>query len=159
MCGGKFDCMLCLEVLIDGVKRFIYSLFQMCWWRFGRVCVIIHLYFQGFLQGVEDGCVLIVKVSLVWGAQRVGRKEFWWQEVQLCVRILTYGSIVVIQALYMEGVVSKIFYYFEWSMDLIDKLIDSSIVGIGLDLNISFDNVTNFELFGWGYIRVMTFTI
>ena len=28
MCGGKFYCMLCLEVLIDGVRRFIYSFFS-----------------------------------------------------------------------------------------------------------------------------------
>ena len=81
MCGGKFDCMFCLEVLIDGIIRFIYLLFQMGWWRFGKVCAIIHLYFQGFLQGVYNGCVLIVKVSLVWGVQRVGRKECWWKEV------------------------------------------------------------------------------
>ena len=74
MCGGKFDCMFCLEVRIHGIRRFIYLLFQMGWWRFGKVCVIINLYFQGFLQGVDDGCVLIVKVSLVWGVQRVGQK-------------------------------------------------------------------------------------
>ena len=74
MCGGKFDCMFHLEVLIDGVRRFIYSLFHMGWWRFGKVRVIIHLYFQGFIQGAEYGCMIIVKVSLVWGVQRVGRK-------------------------------------------------------------------------------------
>ena len=101
MCGGKFDCMFCLEVIIDRVIRFIYLLFNMGCWRFGKVRVIIHLHFQGFLQGVDDGCLLIVKVSLVWGVQRVGRKECWWQEVQLCALILAYGSIFVIQALYM----------------------------------------------------------
>ena len=62
MCGGKFYCMFCLEVLIDEVRRFIYLLFHMDWWRFGKVRVIIHLYFQGFLQGAVDRCVLIVKV-------------------------------------------------------------------------------------------------
>ena len=77
ICGGKFDCMLCLEVLIDGVRRFIYSLFQMGWWRFCKVCVIIHLYYQGFLQGVDNGGVLVDTVSLVWGVQRVGRKDLW----------------------------------------------------------------------------------
>ena len=75
MCGGKFDYMFCLEVLINGVRRYIHSLFQMGWWRFGKVRVIIHLYFKGFLQGVGDGCVFIAKVLLVWGVQRVGRKE------------------------------------------------------------------------------------
>ena len=63
--------MLCLEVLIDGVRRFIYSFFHMGWRRFGKVRVIIHIYFQGFLQEVDDGCVLIVKILLVWGVQRV----------------------------------------------------------------------------------------
>ena len=76
MCGGKFDCMFYLEVLIDGVRRFIYSLLQMGWWSFGKVRVIIHLYFQGYLRGVYDGCVLIVNVSLVWVVQRVGQKKF-----------------------------------------------------------------------------------
>ena len=57
--------------------------------------------FQGFLQRVDNGCVLIFKVSLVWGVQRVRQKECWWQEVQLCALILAYGSIFVIQALYM----------------------------------------------------------
>ena len=70
-CGEKFDCMFCLEVLIYGVRRFIYSLFHMGWWRFGKVRVIMHLYFQGFIQGVDDGYVLIVKVLLIWGVQRV----------------------------------------------------------------------------------------
>ena len=59
VCGGKFYCMICLEVRIDGVGRFIYSLFQMGWWRFGKVRVIIHIHFQGFLEVVDDGCVLI----------------------------------------------------------------------------------------------------
>ena len=74
MCGVKFDCVFYLAVLINGVRRFIYSFFQMGWRRFGKVCFIIHLYFQGLLEGVDDGCVLIVKVLLVWGVQRVGRK-------------------------------------------------------------------------------------
>ena len=74
MCGGKFDCMFCLEVLIDEVRRFIYLLFQMVWWRFGKVHVIILLSFQVFLWGVDDGYVLIVKLLLVWGFQRVRRK-------------------------------------------------------------------------------------
>ena len=74
MCGGKFDCMFCLEILIDGVRRFIYLLFQMGWCRFGNVRVIINLYFKGFLQGADDGYVLIVKALLAWGVQRVGRK-------------------------------------------------------------------------------------
>ena len=43
MCGGKFDCKLFLELLIDGVINFIYLLFQMGWWRFDKVRVIIHL--------------------------------------------------------------------------------------------------------------------
>ena len=55
MWGGKFDCMFCLEVMINGVRSFIYSLFQMGWWGFGKVCIIIHIYFQGFIQGVDDG--------------------------------------------------------------------------------------------------------
>ena len=59
----------------------------------------------------------------------------------------------------MEGVVSKIFYYFQWSADLIAKLLDSAKVGIGLELNTSFDDVVNFEVLGWGVIRVMTFTM
>ena len=113
MCGGKFDCMLCLEVPIDGVRSFIYLLFQMGWWRFGKVCFIINIFFQGFFQEVDDGCVLIVELSLVWGVQRFILKEFWWQEVKLCALILAYGSIVVIKALYTEGIVSKIFYCFE----------------------------------------------
>ena len=75
MCGGKFDCMLCLEVLIDGVRKFIYLLFQMGWWRFGKVCAIIHLYFQGFLQGLKYGFVIIVEVLLIWDFQRLGWKE------------------------------------------------------------------------------------
>ena len=62
MCGGKFYCMFCSELLIDGVKRFIYLLFHMGWWRSGKVCVIIHFYFQGFIHGVDHGCVLVVKV-------------------------------------------------------------------------------------------------
>ena len=102
MCGGKFDCMLYLEVLIYGFRRFIYSLFKMGWWRFDKVRFIKHLYFQGFIQGVDNGCVLIVKVLLVWGVQRFGQKECWWQEVQLCALILVYRSIFVIQALYTE---------------------------------------------------------
>ena len=57
----------------------------------------------------------------------------------------------------MEGVVSKIFYYFEWSADLIAKLPDSARVEIELDLNMSFDNVSNFEVLGWCEIRVMKF--
>ena len=59
----------------------------------------------------------------------------------------------------MEGVVSKIFYYFQWSADLIAKLLDSAKVGIGLELNTSFDDVVNFEVLGWSVIRVMTFTM
>ena len=116
----------------------------MGWRRFGKVRVIIHIYFQGFLQGVEDGCMLIVKVSLVWGVQRVGQEECWRQEAQLCALILAYVSVVFIQVLYMEGVVYKILSYFEWSADLTAKLIDSAKVGIGLDLNMSFDNVAKF---------------
>ena len=54
---------------------------------------------------------------------------------------------------------SKIFYYFQWSADLIDKLLGSARVGIGLDLNMSFYNISNFELFGWGEIRVTKFTM
>ena len=84
---------------------------------------------------------------MVWGVQSFGRKECWWKEVQLCALILAYGSIVVIQSLYMEVVVSNIFYYFEWSVDLIAKLNDSARVVIGLDLNMSLDNVANFEVF------------
>ena len=99
--------MFCLEVLINGVRRFIYLLFQMGWWRFVKVHVIIHFYFQGFLQGVDDGCVIIVKASLVWGVQRVGHKECWWQEVKSFALILHNDSIVFIQSLYMEGVVLK----------------------------------------------------
>ena len=75
MCGGKFDCVFHLEVLIDGVRRFIYSFFQIGWWRFGKVSVITHLYFQGFLQVVDDECVIIAKVLLVQGVQRVEQKE------------------------------------------------------------------------------------
>ena len=131
----------------------------MGWWRFDKVRFITHLYFQGFIQGVDNGCVLIVKVLLVWGVQRFGRKECWWQEVQLCALILVYRSIFVIQALYTEGVVSNIFYYFKWSADLISKLLDSARVGIGLDLNMRFDDVANFEVLGWGEIRVMKFTM
>ena len=159
MCGGKFYCMLYLEVMINGVRRFIYLLFQRVWWRFGKVCVMINLYFQGFLQGVDDGSVLIVKVLLVWGVQRVGRKECWLQEVQLCALILAYGSIFIIQALYMEGVVSNIFYYFECPTDLIAKILDSARVGIGLDLNMRFENISNFEVLGWDEIRFMKFTM
>ena len=59
----------------------------------------------------------------------------------------------------MEGVVSKIFYYFEWYADFIAKIIDSARVGIGLDLNMSFDDVVNFEVLGWDEIRVMTFAM
>ena len=59
----------------------------------------------------------------------------------------------------MEGVVSKILYYFEWSADLIAKLLVSSRFGTGLDLNMSFDDVANFEVLGWDYIRVMTFAM
>ena len=136
MCGGKFDCMFCLEVLINGIIRFIYLLFQMGWRRFGKLCAIIHLYFQEFIQGAENGCVIIVNVSLVWRVKRVGRKECWWKEVHLCALIIAYCSIVVIHTLWMEGVVSKIFYYFEWYAELISKLLDSTRAGIGLDLNI-----------------------
>ena len=60
-----------LYVLFGGTYRWGYKvylfLFHMGWWRFGKVRVIIHLYFQGFLQGVDNGSVLIVKASLVWG--------------------------------------------------------------------------------------------
>ena len=56
MCGGKFDCMFCLEVLINGFSKFIYSLFPMVWWRFVKLRVIIHLYFQGFITGEDFGC-------------------------------------------------------------------------------------------------------
>ena len=59
----------------------------------------------------------------------------------------------------MEGFVSNIFYYFEWSTDLIAELLDIARVGIGLDLNMSFGDVANFEVLGWGEIRVMTFTM
>ena len=45
--------------------------------------------------------MIIVKVLLVWGVQRVGRKECWGQEVQFYDLIPAYGSILVIQALYM----------------------------------------------------------
>ena len=38
------------------------------------------------------------------------------------------------------------------SVDLIAKLLDSTRFGIGLDLNMSFDNVANFEVLGWGEI-------
>ena len=48
----------------------------------------------------------------------------------------------------MEGVVSNIFYYFEWSVDLIAKLLDSDRFEIVLDLNMNYDNVANFELLG-----------
>ena len=51
MCGGKFDLMFCLDVLIDGFRRFIYLLFQMGWLRFGKVHVIIHLYLKNFSRG------------------------------------------------------------------------------------------------------------
>ena len=108
ICGGKFDCMSCLELLISGVRRSIYFLFQMCRWRFGKLRVIIHLYFQDFLQRADGGCVLIVKVSLVWGVPRVGRKECLFFAI-----ILAHGYIFVIQELYMELVVPKISYYFE----------------------------------------------
>ena len=54
---------------------------------------------------------------------------------------------------------AKIFYYFECSAELIAKLLDSARFGIGLDLNMSFENVSNFEVLGCGEIRVMTFTI
>ena len=99
MCGGKFDCMFCLEVLIDRGIMCIYSLFQMGWWSFGKLCAIIHLYFLEFLQGADDRCVIIVNVSLVWGVKRFGQKECWWQEVQVCALIIAYGTIVVIQSL------------------------------------------------------------
>ena len=59
----------------------------------------------------------------------------------------------------MEGVVSKIFYYFEWSADLIAKIIDITRVGIGLNLNMSFDYVAHFEVLGWIDIRVMMLTM
>ena len=59
----------------------------------------------------------------------------------------------------MEGAVSMIFYYFEWFADLIDNLLDSARVGIGLDLNTSLENVANFEVLGWGDIRVLRFTM
>ena len=48
----------------------------------------------------------------------------------------------------MEGFVSNIFYYFEWSTDLISELLDSAIVRIILDLNMIFDYVSNFEVLG-----------
>ena len=73
---------------MNGVRRFVYSVFHMGWWRCVKGRVFIHLYFQGFLQGVEDGCVLIVKVLLGWGVQRVGRKELCWKEGHLCALIL-----------------------------------------------------------------------
>ena len=91
--------------------------------------------------------MLIVKVLLVCGVQRVGQKECWWQEVQLYALILAYGSIVI-KALYMEGVVSKILFYFEWSVELVAKLLGSARVGVELDLNTSFENVANFEVLG-----------
>ena len=59
----------------------------------------------------------------------------------------------------MQGFVSKILYCFEWSVDLVDKLLDSSRVGIGLDLNMIFENVANFEVLAWGEIIVMKFTM
>ena len=59
----------------------------------------------------------------------------------------------------MEVVVYKIFYYFGWSADLIAELLDSDRVGIVLDLNMIFENIANFEVLGWGEIRVMTFTM
>ena len=59
----------------------------------------------------------------------------------------------------MEGVVSKIFYYFEWSTELIANLLDSSRVGIELDLKMRFDDVSNFEVLGWGEVIVMKSTI
>ena len=159
MCGGKFDSVFCLEVLIDGVRRFIYLLFQMVWRRFSKVRFIIHIYFQGFLEGMEDGCMLIVNVLLVLSVQRVRRKECWWYEVQFYALILVYKSIIAIQELYTEGVVPKIFFYFEWYADLIADLIDSARFGIGLDLDMIFDNVANFEVLGWIEIRVMKFTM
>ena len=58
----NFYCMFCLEVLVDGVRRFIYPFFHMGRWRFGKVCVLIHIYYQGFIQGVDDGCMLIVNL-------------------------------------------------------------------------------------------------
>ena len=151
--------MLCLEILINGVRRFIYSLFQMVWWRFGKVRVIIQLYFQGFFQGVEYGCMLIVRVFLFRGFQRIGQKECWRKKVQFCTLIISCVSIVLIQALYMKGVLSKIFYYFEWYADLIANLIDSARFGIGLDLDMIFDNVANLEVLGWIEIIVMKFTM
>ena len=42
---------------------------------------------------------------------------------------------------------------------MIDNLIDIARVGIGYDLNMSFDDVANFEVLDWGEIRVMTFTM
>ena len=45
---------------------------------------------------------------------------------------------------------SNIFYYFEWSSELIDNLLDSARVGIVLDLKMSFDDVANFKVLGWG---------
>ena len=149
--------MFCLEVLIDGVRRFIYSLFHMGWWRFDKVRVIINIYFQGFLQWLEDRYVLISKVSLVWGIQRVVQEDYWWKEVQFCALIIEYGYIFVIQSLCMEGFVCKIFYYFEWYAESIDKLIEIARVEIGLELDMIFDNVTSFEVLGWDEIRVMTF--
>ena len=59
----------------------------------------------------------------------------------------------------MQVFVSNILYCFEWSVDLVDKLLDSSRVGIGLDLNMIFENFANFEVLAWGEIRVMTFTM
>ena len=50
-----------------GLEGLYIHFFQMGWWMFGKVRVIINLYFQGFIQGEEDRCVLIVKVLLVWG--------------------------------------------------------------------------------------------
>ena len=42
---------------------------------------------------------------------------------------------------------------------MIAKIIDSARVGIGLDLNMIFDNVASFEVLGWGDIRVMISTM
>ena len=131
----------------------------MDWQRFGKIRVIIHIYFQGFLQGMDDGCMLIVNVLLVLSVQRVRRKECWWYEVQFYALILVYKSIIAIQELYTEGVVPKIFFYFEWYADLIAKLLDIARVGFGLDLNIFMDNVMGCYLFisnniyGWDRIK------
>ena len=65
------------------------------WWGFGKVRVIIHLYLQGFLQGVDNGCDIIVKVLLVWGVKgsdgnSAGGRRYIY--VPLYLRIVTLSS-------------------------------------------------------------------